>query len=177
MKLIKMLGAALLSCAALMSVGANAQQTPVACNLVLVSSYGPPSGVSRVIIHECNESNGNTVATRTLNWTSTGGYTSCVISTASNIGWTGTCLSPSFYRGTASSSSAQSSSVPSTCTSPGRRVHGGCYNSFNQSMLTSPTYLSRCGTGCVLEDRNLGWTSVCPALYEGRSPEFGLFCK
>lgn len=173
MRVIKMLGVALLGCAAFLSVGANAQQTSVACDLVLVSSDGPPSGASRVIIHQCTESNGNSVATRTLNWTSTAGYTSCTISTATNIGWTGTCLSPSFYR----TQSSTTSSVPSTCTTPGVRVLGGCANSYDSSFLTNPTYLARCGAGCTLEYRTIGWTAACPNSGNGRSPEYGLFCK
>lgn len=173
MRVIKMLGAALIGFAALIGVGASAQ-TPVSCNLVLISSDGPPDGSSRYITHQCIEANGNVVATRNLIWTkAANGYTSCVISTSTNITWSGTCLSPSFYRTVVTSSSSSVSS----CTTPGARVQGGCANSYNPGMLTNPTYLSRCGSGCTLEYRTLGWTSACPNSGEGRSPEYGLFCK
>jgi hypothetical protein len=178
MKLIKMLGAVLLSCAAVMSVGANGAQEPVGCVWSLVSSDGPPSGATRYIVLHCKESNGNQVATRNLVWTqAANGYTSCTISTGPSIGWTGDCMSPSFYRTIASSSSAQSSSAPTTCTTPGMRIQGGCANSYDSSMLTNPTYVSRCGSGCSVEYRELGWNNVCPYSGIGRSPEYGLFCK
>lgn len=177
MRVIKMLGAALLGIAAVVSVSANAAQEPVSCVWHLVSSDGPPSGATRYIVLQCKESNGNQIATRNLIWTqAANGYTSCSISTAPNIGWTGACMSPSFYRNITSSSSAQSSSV-SSCATPGMRIQGGCANSYDSSMLTNPTYVSRCGSGCSLEYRSLGWTGACPNSGDGRSPEYGLFCK
>ena len=181
MRAIKILGAALVGFAAFVSFGAYAAQEPVSCVWSIVSSDGPPSGATRYIVLQCKESNGNQVATRNLIWTQAANdYTSCTISTAPNITWTNTCLLPSFYRTTASSSSAQSSSAPSnvsTCATPGRPVQGGCANYFDSSMLTNPTYLSRCGSGCTLEYRTLGWTTACPNSGNGRSPEYGLFCK
>lgn len=171
MRAIKMLGAALLGVAAFLSVGVHAAQEPVSCAWSLVSSDGPPSGATRYIVLQCKESNGNQVATRNLVWTqAANGYTSCTISTAPSIGWTGDCMSPSFYRTIVN--------IPvSTCTTPEARIQGGCANSYDSSMLTNSTYVSRCGSGCSLEYRTLGWTSVCPNSGNGRSPEYGLFCK
>jgi hypothetical protein len=178
MRVIKMLGAALLGIAAFVSVGANAAQEPVSCVWSLVSSEGPLTGATRYIVLQCKESNGNQAATRNMVWTqAANGYTSCSISTALSIGWTGDCMSPSFYRTIASSSSAQGSSTPSSCATPGMRIQGGCANSYDSSMLTNPTIVARCGSGCSLEYRTIGWTSACPNSGNGRSPEYGLFCK
>lgn len=169
MRVIKMLGATLIGFAAFIGVSANAQQVPVSCNLVLISSDGPPNGSSRYITHQCKESNGNAVASRALVWTqATNGYTSCTISTQADITWTGTCLSPSFFRTT---------TPPPACTSINVQVQGGCANSYDSSMLTNPTIVARCGSGCSLEYRTIGWTSLCPNSGSGRSPEYGLFCK
>jgi hypothetical protein len=179
MRVIKMLGAALIGFAAFIGVSANAQ-TPVACSWTVVSSYGPPDNSYRNIVRECRESNNTLVATQSFVGYSSGAVQNCVLTPAANITYTGACISPSFFRNAASSSSAQSSRVVSSvsaCATPGVRVQGGCANSFDSSMLTNPTYLSRCGSGCTLEYRTIGWTSACPNSGNGRSPEYGLFCK
>jgi len=178
MRVIKMLGAALLGFAALIGVSANAQVS-VSCNWIVVSSYGPPDGSSRNITQQCKESNGTLVATRNFYSLANGTVTSCSLSPASNISYTGACMSPSFSRTLASSSAQSSSSAPSVsaCATPGMRVQGGCANSYNSSMLTNPTIVARCGSGCSVEYRTIGWTSACPSGYGGSSPEYGLFCK
>lgn len=180
MSVMKMLGAALLSCIALMSVSVNAQPVPVSCNWSVVSSYGPPDNSWRDIVRQCKESNGTLVATQNFRGFANGTVTNCSLTPASNIGYTGACMSPSFYRTTSSSSSAQSSSAASSvsaCTTPGLRVHGGCANSYTPALLTQPNIQARCGTGCTLEYQVLGWTSACPNVGEGRSPEFGIYCN
>lgn len=176
MRVIKMLGAALIGFAAFIGVSANAQ-TPVACSWTVVSSYGPPDNSYRNIVRECRESNNTLVATQSFVGYSSGAVQNCVLTPAANITYTGACISPSFFRNAASSSSAQSSSAPA-CTTPGRQVFGGfCANSADSSMLSNPTYLARCGSGCSLEFKNLGWTTRCPNSGQGRSPEYGVFCK
>lgn len=173
MALIKILGAALLSCAAFIGVNANAQQvTPVSCTWGTISSYGPPDNSWRDIVRACKESNGTLVANQSFRgYNGTGVMQNCVITPATNITYTGTCESPSFFR-----------NIPppppdSLCTTPGVRIQGGCANSYDSSMLTNPIYLSRCGSGCALEYRTIGWTSACPNSGNGRSPEYGIFCK
>lgn len=179
MRVIKMLGAALIGCAAFIGVSANAQ-TPVSCSWSVISSDGPPNGSWRNIVRVCKESNGALVATQSFLGTSTGGVQNCVLTPVASISYTGSCISPTFFRAAASSSSAQSSSSVSSvsaCATPGMRVQGGCANSYNSSMLTNPTIVARCGSGCSLEYRTIGWTSACPSGYGGSSPEYGLFCK
>lgn len=180
MSIVKMLGAALLSYIALMCVSANAQQVPVSCTWSVVSSYGPPDNSWRDIVRQCKESNGTLVATQSFRGFPNGSMSNCSLSLASNIGYTGACATPSFYRTTSSSSSAQSSSAASsvsTCTTPGLRVYGACASSYTPALLTQPNIVARCGTGCTLVYQELGWTSACPNMYEGRSPEFGLYCN
>jgi hypothetical protein len=184
MRVIKMLGVALLGLAALVSVGANAQQVSVPCVWQTISSEGNPNGSSRYITQQCKESNSSLVATRKFVWIQGQGVISCDMSyLAPGVSYTGNCLeptSPSFFRSPVSSSSAQSSSAASSisaCATSGRRVQGGCANSYNSSMLTNPTIVARCGSGCSLEYRTIGWTSACPNSGNGRSPEYGLFCK
>lgn len=179
MRVIKMLGAVLISCAAFFGASVNAQ-TPVSCNWTVVSSYGPPNNSYRNIVRECRESNNALVATQSFVGYSSGAVQNCVLTPAANITYTGVCISPSFFRNTAPSSFTQSSNVVSSvsaCTTPGMRVQGGCANSFNSSMLTNPTIVARCGSGCNLEYRTIGWTSACPSGSGGSSPEYGLFCK
>lgn len=179
MRAIKILGAALLVCVGCIGVSANAQ-TSVSCNWGVVSSYGPPDNSWRDIVRECREPNGTLVATQSFRGFATGGTSNCSLSLATNISYTGACMSPSFTRNVTPASSAQSSSVASSvsaCSTPGMRIQGGCANSYDSSMLTNPTYVSRCGAGCTLEYRSLGWTSACPSSGNGRSPEYGLFCK
>lgn len=180
MNLIKMLGATLLSCLALISVSASAQQVPVSCSWTVVSSYGPADNSWRDIVRQCKEANGTLVATQSFRALSNGGVSNCSLSPITNVSYTGDCMSPSFYRNAASSSSAQSSSSSSSvsaCATPGLRVHGGCANSYNTDLLENPTIQARCGTGCTLEYQVIGWTTACPRGRDGSSPEFGLYCK
>jgi hypothetical protein len=183
MRVIKMLGAALIGFAALVGVSVNAQ-TLVSCSWNTVSSEGPSNGSVKYIVQQCKESNGAVIATRNFVWSAANGLQSCSMTTAPSISYTGDCLqpvSPTFYRAVVSSSSAQSSSTASSvsaCTTPGMQVHGGfCANSVNPALLTNPTYIARCGAGCSLEFKSVGWTSTCPNSGNNRSPEYGVFCK
>ncbi len=180
MRVIKMLGSVAISFAAFIGLSANAQ-TPVSCTWTVVSSYGPPNNTYRNIVRECRESNNALVATQSFVGYSNGDVQNCVLTPAANITYTGSCMSPSFFRNVASSSSAQSSSTASnvsSCTTPGMQVHGGfCANSADPALLSNPTYIARCGAGCSLEFKNVGWTSRCPNSGNGRSPEYGVFCK
>lgn len=183
MKVIKMLGAALLAGAVFLSVGVNAQ-TIVPCTWGVTSSYGPPDGSVRYVTQQCKEANNTLVATRSFTaWPNVATVANCIITPATGITYVGSCqpnTSLTFYRNAASSSSAQSSSAASSvsvCTTPNVRVHGGCANSYDSGMLTNPTIIARCGSGCSLEYRTIGWTSACPNSGNARSPEFGLFCK
>jgi hypothetical protein len=169
MRVIKMLGAALLGCAALMSVGVSAQQVvPVSCTWGVISSTGPQDNSWRDIVRECRESNSALVATQSFRGFANGTVSNCALAPAANISYTGACMSPSFSKTITSP----------TCTTPGMQVHGGfCANSADPALLTNPTYLARCGAGCSLEFKNVGWTSKCPNSGNGRSPEYGVFCK
>lgn len=180
MSLVKMLGTALLSCIVLTCMSANAQQVPVSCTWSVVSSYGPPDNSWRDIVRQCKESNGTLVATQSFRGFANGNVSNCSLSLASNISYTGACITPSFYRTTSSSSSAQSSSAASSvsaCATPGLRVHGGCANSYTPALLTQANILARCGAGCTLQYQEVGWTSACPYSGQVRSPEFGLYCN
>lgn len=170
MRLVKMLGTALFICAAFIGVSANAQQVPVSCNWSVVSSEGPPSGTSRHIVVQCKESNGNVVATRNLTWTNTDGYTSCTISTASDIGYTGTCMLPSLYRTTTAPSSVTSSTP--NCNS-GAYIGSGCANSMTASPGFGAAVGQVCGTGCPVRFENLGATNGCRV----QSPYLNAYCQ
>jgi len=171
MRVIKMLGVALLGCAAFLSTVANAQ-TPVSCNWASIGTENPPNYNITIVYHQCKQTNGTLIANRQLitNKT-TGAVQQCTLTPESGYTYSGSCLNPSF--------STQSPIVTptSSCTTPGVQVHGGCANSYNPSFLTNPTYLSRCGTGCTLEYQSQGWTSACPPGNAGSSPQYGLFCK
>ena len=178
MRTLKILGAALLSCFSLMSVGANAEQVPVSCSWSVTSSYGPPDNTWRNIVRQCKESNGSLVATQAFKGFANGTVENCVLTTAPGYGYTGGCIHPnppSFYKIVTSSSS--SSSPSSSCTTPGKRVHGGCANSMDPGLLQRSDILARCGSGCSLEFKVLDYTSACPNSGNGSSPEYGIFCK
>jgi len=180
MYVIKVFGSVLLIFTAFICVGASAQQVPVSCTWAVISSYGPPDNSWRDIVRHCKEPDGTLVATQSFRGFSGGGVLNCSLAPVSNVGYTGDCMSPSFYRTHGSSSSVQSSSAASSvsaCTTPGVRVHGGCNGAYNSNLLTQPNILARCGVGCSLEHRVIGWTSACPNEGTGRSPEFGLYCK
>jgi len=173
MRVIKILSAALIGFAAFIGVSVNAQQVPVSCVWTLVSSDGPPSGATRYIVLQCKESNGNQIATRNLVWTqAANGYTSCTISTAPSISWTGDCMSPSFYRTIVASSSAQSSSSAPSCNS-GAYIGSGCANSMTASPGFGAAVQQVCGAGCPVRYENFGATNGCWT----QSPYLKAYCK
>lgn len=182
MKVIKMLGAAMLAGAAFLSIGVNAQ-TVVPCTWAVTSSYGPPDGSIRYVTQQCKEANNTLVATRSFTaWPNVSTVADCVLTPAAGITYVGSCppgASLTFYRNASSSSSVPSSSSTSSsissvsaCTTPNVRVQGGCTHNYDSSMLTNPTIISRCGSGCSLEFRSLGSTSACP-----QTGEYGIYCK
>lgn len=164
MRVIKVLRVAFFCCLAVIGVSANAQ-TPVSCNWATISSEGPPNGSSRYISQQCNESNGTFVAGRSFVWVQ-GSITSCNLSTATNVTYTGDCMSPSFFR----------TSIPSTpaCANAGKYLGNVCGNSASNI----PVHLA-CGSNCSLRFETVGWTAMCP--HPGQSPagspELKVFCK
>ena len=170
MRAIKKIGCLFLGLAAFFTLNANAQTQNVAvsCNWVQTGSQSGP--YTAIITFQCQESNGNVAATRSLTYSAPNwAVTYCTISLASGVFNSGSCQSTNLYR--------QVIPPTSTCTTPGVRIQGGCVNSYDSSMLTNPIFLSRCGSGCALEYRTVGWTSACPNSGNGRSPEYGIYCK
>lgn len=174
MRVIKMLGAVLLGCAALMSIGASAQQVvSVSCSWSVVSSYGPPDNSWRDIVRECREANGTLVATQSFRgYNATGVTQNCVLSPAANISYTGACMTPSFTRTLVASSSAQSSSSASSCNS-GAYIGSGCANSMTASPGFGAAVQQVCGTGCPVRYENFGATNGCWT----QSPYLKAYCK
>lgn len=164
MRVIKMLGAALLGCAALMSIGASAQQVvSVSCGWSVVSSYGPPDNSWRDIVRECKESNGTLVATQSFRgYNATGVTQNCVLSPAANISYTGACMTPSFSR----------TIVVSSCNS-GAYIGSGCANSMTASPGFGAAVQQVCGAGCPVRYENFGATNGCWT----QSPYLKAYCK
>lgn len=171
MRVIKMLGAALIGCVVFFGVGANAQ-TPVSCSWSVISSEGPPNGSWRNIVRVCKESNGALVATQSFLGYSNGDVQNCVLTPVASISYTGSCISPAFFRAVASSSSAQSSSSAPSCNS-GAYIGSGCANSMTASPGFGAAVQQVCGTGCPVRYENFGATNGCWT----QSPYLKAYCK
>jgi hypothetical protein len=156
MKLIKMLGAALLSCAALVSVGANSQQVPVSCTFTNVSVSWSASLITAN--QDCKESNGTLVAHRTIN-ASPMGEPSCSESLVGGVSNNGSCLRPSFVRG-------------GQCQNIGKFVAAGCANGFSSNGFSN-FYYQQCGSGCSGRSVNLGSINGCSQ----QSPYLNIYCQ
>ncbi|WP_152600242.1 hypothetical protein [Cellvibrio mixtus] len=172
MRVIKMLGAALLGLAVLINVGANAQGVPVSCTWSVASSEGPPNGTWRDVVRVCKEANNTWVASQNFrSYNGSNVMENCTLTLAANISSTGACSSPSFFRTAVSSSSASSSASP-VCPNAGKFLGQGCAN--GTANIPVPTL---CGNNCSLRFETIGWTTACPYAGEGRSPEVKVFCQ
>jgi hypothetical protein len=173
MRSLKIVGAALLSLFAITSANASAEQVPVSCSWSVTSSYGPPHEEWRNITRQCKESNGDLVATQTFKGFDGGGVENCSLTTEPDYGYSGDCMeptAPSFFKNIVVE-------PPSSCTTIGVRVHGGCANAMPSGILTDSSVIGRCGQGCSLEVQYLGYNRACPFSGRGRSPEYGIYCK
>lgn len=167
MRVIKMLGAVLLGCAALMSIGASAQQVvSVSCSWSVVSSYGPPDNSWRDIVRECKETNGTLVATQSFRgYNATGVTQNCVLTPAANISYSGACMTPSFSR----------TIPPAPACNSGAYIGAGCANSMTNSQGFWMEVQRVCGTGCQVTYKNLGWGGVHGC--HQQSPKLEAYCK
>lgn len=164
MKLIKILGAALLTCVTLAStsVSAQTQNVPVSCNWVQTSSQSGP--FTAIITFQCKESNNNVAATRTLTYSSPSWQvTNCSISLASGVYNSGTCQSANLYR-------VVPVAAPS-CNS-GAYIGAGCANSMTNSPAFGAAVGQICGTGCSVRYENLGAINGCYS----ESPYLKAYC-
>lgn len=163
MRVIKMLGAVLLSFAALVSVGANAQtqNVPVSCSWVLVSSSSGPSGAD--VNLKCQESGGAIAATKVINYR-TNAATLCSISLSSGVFNSGSCENPNLYR---------TAVVTSQCNNAGAYIGSGCANSMTGSAGFGAAVQQLCGVGCPVRYENLGGNHGCSS----QSPYLKAYCK
>ena len=161
MKLIKILGAVLVSCAALVCVGVSAQTVPVSCSWTIVSApFGP---LQQTTIQKCTESNGAVVANRTLIFSAP--FTSvptCSLTTIQGvINSNYNCLSPSLVRAAAPG-----------CNS-GAFVAEGCAIPLTSSSNFEPKILQTCGISCTVTLQNLGVINGCT----NSSPYLKVYCR
>lgn len=165
MRVIKMLGAALIGFAAFIGSSANAQQVvPVSCNWIVVSSYGPPDNSWRDIVRACKESNGTLVAHQSFRgYNGTGVMENCVLTPAANISYTGTCASPSFSR----------TIPPSPSCNSGAYIGAGCANSMTGSPGFGTAVQHTCGAGCPVRFENFGGINGCYV----QSPYLKAYCQ
>lgn len=165
MRVLKLLSVVAMVSAAFSATNAMAQtqNVPVSCNWVHASSQ---SGASAAIVtFQCKEANNNVAATRSLTYSApTWQVTYCTISLASGVYNSGSCQSASLYR--------VEPIPPSLCAKAGTYLVNMCAN----SMVNIPVQ-SACGSNCSLRYETVGWTSMCPAVGEGRSPEVKVFCQ
>ena len=150
MKLIEMVGAALLSCGALVSVGVNAQQTvPVSCSWTITSA--PFSATQQTTVQQCRDSNGLAIANRTFVFSSP--FTSapvCTLTTITNISNpSGNCLSPSFVK-----------TIPTNCNS-GAYIGASCANSMSSPGFGNAVQTVCGSTSCQIRYEYFGSINGC----------------
>lgn len=165
MRLIKMLGVALLGCMALVTFNASAQtqNVPVSCNWVQTGSQSGP--FNAIITFQCQESNGNVAATRSLTYSAPSWQvTYCTISLASGVYNSGTCQNASLYRVV---------TVPAPVCNSGAYIGAGCANSMTSSPGFNNAVQQVCGTGCPVRFENLGATNGCGV----QSPYLKAYCQ
>lgn len=165
MRVLKLLGVAALASIAFSTTNAMAQtqNVPVSCNWVQTGSQSGP--FTAIITFQCQESGGNVAATRSLTYTAPSWQVSnCSISLASGVYNSGSCQSASLYR--------IEPIPPSLCAKAGTYLVNLCANSAGNIPVQSA-----CGSNCSLRFETVGWTSMCPAVGEGRSPEVKVFCQ
>jgi hypothetical protein len=153
MRVLKILGSALISCAALFAftVSAQTQNVPVSCNWVQTGSQAGQSAA--IITFQCKEANNNVAATRSLTYTAPSWQvTNCSISLASGVYNSGTCQSANLYR--------VEQVVTPNCNS-GAYIGAGCANSMTASPGFGAAVQQVCGTGCPVRFENLGATNGC----------------
>lgn len=162
MRLIKILSAVLVSCAAFVGVNANAQQVPAPCSWQTVGTTTTTQ--QHITMQECRESSGLRLASRTLvSYSPFTSPPSCSLSMFTNISNPGgDCLSPSFIK-----------NIPLVCNT-GAYIGDGC-----ASMGGSPGFGSGaqlvCGTGCPVrfEYNASGGAGMCSQM----SPYTKAYCK
>jgi hypothetical protein len=173
MRVLKILGSALIGCAALFAFTASAQtqNVPVSCNWVQTGSQSGP--YTAIITFQCQESTGGVAATRSLTYSSPSwAVTNCSISLASGVLNSGNCQNTSLYR-------VVPVVVPvSTCPNAGKLITSSCGNSLGSSAF-GQWAMQQCGSGCTLRYETVGWTAQCP--HPGQSPagspEVKVYCK
>ena len=160
MKLIKMLGSVLLGFVALVAFNASAQQNiPVSCSWVMVSSS---SGASGAIVNlKCQESNGNSAATKVINYR-VGMPQTCSISLSAGVYNSGSCENPNLYR----------IGIP-VCKNSGTYIGAGCANSMTSSAGFGAEVMRVCGSASCVTYQNLGATNGC---YR-ESPYLKAYCQ
>lgn len=165
MRLLKILGSALIGCAAFFTFTASAQtqNVPVSCNWVVVSSYTAPFGY--VTNLDCKEQNNNKAAGKTL-VSNSGTPTTCSISLSSGVLNSGSCTSPVLYRAI----------VTSQCQNIGKFVGGVCANGTNSSAFGT-YFQQQCGAGCTPRYENLGFINGCYSGPPNGSPYLNVYCQ
>ena len=161
MRLIKILSAALLSCAAFVSVNTNAQQVPAPCSWETTGTT--TTSQQQTTVQVCKESSGLRIATRTLVFSAP--YTSpptCTLSMFTNVSNpSGDCLSPSFVK-----------SIPLVCNT-GAYIGDGCVESMSSSPVFGAGVQLACGNGCQVRFEFPGGSSSCSR----NSPYAKAYCK
>lgn len=167
MRELKILGSALIGCAALFAFTASAQtqNVPVACNWVHTGSQAGQSAA--IITFQCKESNGNVAATRSLTYSAPSWQvTYCTISLASGVLNSGTCQNASLYRVVSvvvPPPSSSSNSSASTCFS-GQVLGQACLYSqgpWGSYLTPTPNPMACGGSSCVVDTTEKGYNDTC----------------
>jgi hypothetical protein len=176
MKLIHVLGAALMSCAALMSMGANAQQqVPADCRWQVISDFTSTS--FREVKEQCVDNNSTAwFAERRFKVSTTGERSNCDMTLYGATVNNGTCLEPVLIR------------TVGACLS-GKSVGQGCqFYRTRHGWHKTPAPIGSdfinnvaCGDpSCPVIATNLGFTSDCKpksATQSFDNPLFGYTCR